>query len=171
MVYLGGMIVVNLAMIGFAWYFYNQFSKPYTGQDEGGRQETGVWSRACNMFCYDPVVFVYLATLLAGFVLSILGATWNNKCTGPGAPGAHGNASFVGGMFWFYLFGGVVVISLSLCVECGRTNGVTVQQQAPIQRRPNLMQRLFFPRCACLRALPARTPACVSAYVCGHVNA
>lgn len=163
MAYLGGMVVINLLMIGFAFYFYNQFTKPYTGQDEAGRHETGVMSRAGNMFCYDPVVFFYLVTLCAGFVLTILGLMWNNQCKGEGRSNAHGNAGVVAGMFWFYLFGGIVVMSLSLCVECGRTNGVTVQQ-GPIQRRPDVVQRLFFPRsvsCLVSVCLPASMSFCI----------
>jgi hypothetical protein len=168
MVFLGGMIAVNVALIGFAVYFYNQFAKPYTGQDEGGRRETGVMSRASNMFCYDPVVFVYLLALGAGIVLAILGISWSSSCEAS----AKSNAALVMSMFWLYIFGGIAVISLSLCVECGRTSGVTVQhaqQGAPAAvHKMTVMQRLFFPRSNMPTAQAVHVPYAQPAPPPGH---
>ena len=83
--------------------------------DQQGRAESTVTMRASNMFCYDPVVFLYMLVLAGGAVMSILGSTWvKSECSGS-------NATVVTSFFWIYVFGGGVVIMLSLCVECGRS--------------------------------------------------
>ena len=114
-VFLGVMLALNLALIAFAIYLYHRFSQPYSGVDQEGRAESTVTMRASNMFCYDPVVFLYMLVLAGGAVLSILGSTWvKSGCSGS-------NATAVTSFFWIYIFGGIVVIMLSLCVECGRS--------------------------------------------------
>lgn len=156
MIFFGAMIVINLMLIGFAFYLYKQFSKPYQGVNHQGHTEANALSRASNLFCYDPVVFVYLLTIVAGIVLSILGSMWSGGCK---SSSATSTATTVSMLFWVYIFGGVFVICLSLCVECGRTQGVQVQPQ----HRPSgflgiggggFVQRLFFPR-ANMMSVPA----------------
>lgn len=147
------MAAINLMLIGFAFYLYHQFSQPYQGVHPQGQVEGNTVSRAGNLFCYDPVVFVYLLTLVAGIVLSILGATWAQGCVPISAATTTG---FVTALFWVYLFGGVLVICLSLCVECGRTTTQPMQQHLPVPQSRmssflaisggSLLQRLFFPR-------------------------
>lgn len=158
MVFFGAMAAINLLLIAFAFYLYKQFSKPYGGSDPQGNTETNPMARASNMFCYDPVVFFYLLTIGAGVVLSIMGAIWSGGCgSGSAEKNAENNsakdsADAVMFLFWTYIFGGMCVICLSLCVECGR------QQQQQQQQQPartsgfmgmaggGLVQRLFFPR-------------------------
>eukprot|EP00277_Geminigera_cryophila_P024327 CAMPEP_0179466916 /NCGR_PEP_ID=MMETSP0799-20121207/48156_1 /TAXON_ID=46947 /ORGANISM="Geminigera cryophila, Strain CCMP2564" /LENGTH=253 /DNA_ID=CAMNT_0021272025 /DNA_START=395 /DNA_END=1156 /DNA_ORIENTATION=- len=151
MIFFGAMAAINLMLIGFAFYLYRQFSQPYQGVNPQGQVQGNAVSRAGNLFCYDPVVFVYLLTLLAGIVLSILGATWAQGCEPVSAATTAGTVT---ALFWVYLCGGVLVICVSLCVECARTTTHPIQQHLP-QSRPSaflaisgggLLQRLFFPR-------------------------
>lgn len=67
-------ILINGALLGFAIYLYWQFSRPYGQAAESNQQsDNNPLARAGNMFCYDPVVFVYLLVLAGTFVMAIMG--------------------------------------------------------------------------------------------------
>mmetsp|Transcript_46743 Transcript_46743/g.110050 ORF Transcript_46743/g.110050 Transcript_46743/m.110050 type:complete len:359 (+) Transcript_46743:57-1133(+) len=149
-------ILINGALLGFAIYLYWQFSRPYGQAAESNQQsDNNPLARAGNMFCYDPVVFVYLLVLAGTFVMAIMGAIWlgqadKAKCSS----GERSAASSVVTCMWIYLLAGSVVIMISLCVECARVKEVQNIQAA--QHRPSIslmplgpsgfMKRLFFPR-------------------------
>mmetsp|Transcript_46929 Transcript_46929/g.73453 ORF Transcript_46929/g.73453 Transcript_46929/m.73453 type:complete len:361 (-) Transcript_46929:1247-2329(-) len=156
-------LVVNVMLIAFAFYLYREFSK---GRKEGNSDPT---KKAWNMFCYDPVVFFYLCTLAAAFVIAILGSVWGGAAKLTECSSVLMNASSAGvTLLWIYLMGGGFVICLSFCVECARQNegqaipGARPQgatHNNPVWDRRSLLDRLFFPRSDHVHTQGAAWPA------------
>jgi len=143
---LGASIGINALLIAFAVYLFYTFSRPYTGQ----HGDENVWKRGTHMFCYDPAVLCFFFIYAGAIAIAILGPVWSSRAS---QLFCHGSLSrsmnTVSGFFWFYILGGVFVISLSWCVEAGRRKHQPIPgigaaaQQMP---RQSAVQRLFFPQ-------------------------
>ena len=102
------------------------------------------------MFCYDPIVLCFFFIYAGAIAIAILGPVWSSQAS---QLLCHASLSrsinTVSGFFWFYVLGGVFVISLSWCVEAGRRKHQPIPgigaaaQQMP---RQSAIQRLFFPQ-------------------------
>ena len=108
----------NVFFILFAVHLYRQFSKPYNPLDFTGTDDSP-YSRATHICMYDPWAAAFILLAVFDLVWASVGMKWARDKAACDAT-VRRMGVLVGTLHWIYLAGGLMVMLISLSVECSR---------------------------------------------------